>query len=175
MALPLRDATSAVIDVETTGIDPSVDRVVEVACAVVRDGKETDAFSSLINPGRSIPAAASAVHHLTNRHVQNAPSLGDVRPKLAAMCAGTIVVAHNARFDLGFLPFLADRPVRYSMRLAMRVLPDAPNYKNQILRGVSIERVPADYLLWLYRKSSSASGDARSTAERELQRRAIAS
>jgi DNA polymerase-3 subunit epsilon len=55
MALPLCDATFAVIDVETTGIDPSVDRVVEVACAVVRDGKETDAFSSLINPGRSIP------------------------------------------------------------------------------------------------------------------------
>jgi DNA polymerase III epsilon subunit-like protein len=90
MALPLCDATFAVIDVETTGIDPSVDRVVEVACAVVRDGKETDAFSSLINPGRSIPPAASAVHHLTNRHVQNAPSLGDVSPKLAAMCAGAM-------------------------------------------------------------------------------------
>jgi exodeoxyribonuclease X len=141
------------------------------------------------------------------------------------------VVAHNARFDLGFLPFLADRPVVCSMRLAMRVLPDAPNYKNQVLRyyldidaelgggaiahrargdvrvtsrilavclqrylaheiaaprrlgalpfgrhrGVSIERVPADYLLWLYRESSSASRDARYTAERELQRRAIAS
>jgi DNA polymerase III alpha subunit (gram-positive type) len=242
MALALCDATFAVIDVETTGFDPSVDRVVELACAVVRDGKETDAYSSLINPGRSIPAAASAVHHLTNRHVQNAPLLGDVRPKLAAMCAGAIVVAHNARFDLGFLPFLADRPVVCSMRLAMRILPDAPNYKNQVLRyyldidaelgggaiahrargdvqvtsrilaiclqrylaaggvddvehlvreiaaprrlgalpfgrhrGVSIERVPADYLLWLHRESSSASRDARYTAERELQRRTIAS
>jgi exodeoxyribonuclease X len=242
MALRLRDATFAVVDVETTGIDPAVDGVVEVACTLVRNGSELESFSSLIDPGRPIPAVASAVHHITNEHVRGAPSLGDVRPKLAALCLGAVVVAHNARFDLGFLPFLAQRPVLCSMRLAMRVLPDAPTYKNQVLRyhlnvdatlhgeaiahrargdvqvtsrilticlerylaaggaddtdhmvreiaaprllrtltfgrhrGVAIESVPADYLRWLYRESLCASRDARHTAERELQRRAIAS
>jgi DNA polymerase III alpha subunit (gram-positive type) len=130
----LRDATFAVVDVETTGVDPTVDRVVEVACARIRGGREIDAFSSLVHPGRHIPAVASAVHHLTDREVQFAPALEDLRARLSTMCADAIVVAHNARFDLAFLPFLAQRPSLCTMRLAMRVLPDAPNYKNQVLR-----------------------------------------
>jgi DNA polymerase III alpha subunit (gram-positive type) len=134
MARALREVTFAVVDVETTGIDPVLDRVVEVACALVRDGREIEAFSTLIDPGRPIPAVASAVHHITNHQVRGAPTLEDVRPKLVAMCAEAVVVAHNARFDLAFLPFLASRPVLCAMRLAMRVLPDAPNYKNQVLR-----------------------------------------
>jgi DNA polymerase III alpha subunit (gram-positive type) len=242
MALKLREATFAVVDVETTGVNPAVDRVVEVACALVRDGREVEAFSTLIDPGCVIPAVASAVHHITNEHVRGSPLLDDFRATLTQMCAGAVVVAHNARFDLGFLPFLTHRPTLCSMRLAMRVLPDAPNYKNQVLRyhldvdaalgseaiahrargdvqvtgrilticlerylaaggvddvdhlvrevaaprllpaltfgrhrGIAIEGVPADYLRWLYRESLSASRDARYTAQRELERRAIAS
>jgi len=134
MASRLRETTFAVVDVETTGVNPAVDRVVEVACALIRAGKEVAAFSSLIDPGCEIPAVASAVHHITNARVRGAPSIHDVAPKLSAMCADAVVVAHNARFDLGFLPFLGHRPTLCSMRLAMRVLPDAPNYKNQVLR-----------------------------------------
>jgi DNA polymerase III epsilon subunit-like protein len=242
VALSLRDATFAVVDVETTGVDPAVDRVVEVACVLMRIDRELDTFSTLIDPGRPIPAIASAIHHITDRHVRGAPSLAEVQPQIDARCAGSIVVAHNARFDLGFLPFLAHRPMLCSMRLAMRVLPDAPNFKNQVLRyhldvdatlnegaiahralgdaqvtgrilsillqrhlaaggtddaeqlvrevaaprrlaalpfgrhrGVAIESVPADYLRWLDRESLSASRDARFTARRELERRAMAS
>lgn len=130
----LSKTTFAIIDVETTGIDPTVDRVVEVACALVRGTQCREIFSSLVDPGRPIPATASAVHHITDRHVAGAPSLDQLREKLTGMCADAVVVAHNARFDLGFLPFLAARPALCTMRLAMRVLPDAPNYKNQVLR-----------------------------------------
>jgi exodeoxyribonuclease X len=91
-------------------------------------------FSSLVNPGRNIPPFASAVHHIVDRDVRDAPSLESLQAKLLTMCAQAVVVAHNARFDLGFLPFLGHRPVLCSMRLAMRVFPDAPNYKNQGLR-----------------------------------------
>jgi DNA polymerase III epsilon subunit-like protein len=129
------DATFAVVDVETTGMDRTTDRVVEVACAIVRGGRRVETFSSLANPGRTIPAFASAVHQISDRDVRNAPALEALQAKLTLMCADAVVVAHNARFDLGFLPFLAHRPILCSMRLAMRVLPDAPNYKNQGLRN----------------------------------------
>ena len=141
-ATKLRDVTFAVIDVETTGLNPIVDRVVEVACVLLRSGRVVDTFSSFVNPGREIPATASAVHHITAGHVQGAPRLEILQPQLSAMCQDAVVVAHNAAFDLAFLPFLAQRPVLCSMRLAMRVVPEAPNYKNQVLRyhlGVDAE------------------------------------
>jgi DNA polymerase III epsilon subunit-like protein len=130
----LKNARYAIVDVETTGIDRAADAVVEVACVVIEGGERVATFSSLVNPQRDIPATASAVHHITNRHVADAPALGFVRGQLERLCADAVVVAHNASFDLAFLPFLSHRPVLCSMRLAMRVLPDAPNYRNQVLR-----------------------------------------
>jgi DNA polymerase-3 subunit epsilon len=130
----VRDATFAFIDVETTGIDPGQDRVVEVACLVVRENAVLASFNSLVNPERTIPAVASAVHHLTAAHVAAAPRLDALIARLREICAGAVIVAHNARFDLAFLPFLAARPVLCSMRFAMHVVHDAPNYQNQVLR-----------------------------------------
>jgi len=142
----LREATFAFVDVETTGFDPQLDAVVEVACIVTRGGCELDVFTTLVDPGRSIPATASAVHHLTDDHVAGAPTMARVRSELIERCAGAIVVAHNARFDMSFLPMLADRPVICAMRFAQLALPDAPNYKNQVLRyhlGISDARLGA--------------------------------
>jgi DNA polymerase III epsilon subunit family exonuclease len=146
VAQTIDDATFAVVDVETTGIDPSRDRVVEVACALVRNGRITEAFSTLVNPGRPILAVASAVHGITDDMVVHAPQLTAVAPKLQGLCTGAVVVAHNASFDLEFLPFLKSRPHLCSMRLAQRVVPDAPNYKNQVLRyhlGVNVDELPS--------------------------------
>jgi exodeoxyribonuclease X len=134
MGRSLHEATFAVVDVETTGIDPATDRVVEVACVLTRGGRIIQTFSTLVHPERPIPASASAVHHITDTMVADAPRLANVAPSIAAMCADAIVVAHNASFDLSFLPFLNHRPVLCSMRLAQRVVPDAPNHKNQVLR-----------------------------------------
>ncbi len=130
----LQHVKFAVIDVETTGIDAAVDRVVEVACALMQGGRRLETFSTLVNPGRPIPATASAIHHITDRHVRDAPPLSTLRQRISAFCSDAIVVAHNAAFDLRFLPFLSGRPMLCSMRLARYVLPTAPNYKNQVLR-----------------------------------------
>ena len=54
-SLPLRGATFAVVDVETTGLDPQTDRVVEIACVLTRAGSRVATFSTLVNPGRAIP------------------------------------------------------------------------------------------------------------------------
>jgi exodeoxyribonuclease X len=97
----------------------------------------------LIDPGCPIPATASAVHHLTDECVRGAPALEAVIPWLEAFVTDAVVVAHNAPFDLGFLPFLRMRPTLCSMRFAQLVLPDAPNYKNQVLRYHLRVRDPA--------------------------------
>jgi exodeoxyribonuclease X len=133
--LPLRGATFAVVDVETTGCDPESDRVVEIGCVLMRDGSRlATTFSTLVNPGRAIPATASAVHHLTDRDVASAPALEAVMPQLTSFCKDAIVVAYNADFDLAFLPELRSRPHFCAMRLAMHMCPEAPAYKNQVLR-----------------------------------------
>lgn len=156
----LHDATFAVVDVETTGMNPTVDRVVEVACVVIRCGNIVETFDSFVNPGREIPATASAIHHITNRDVKDAPPLEEIQPRLTAICRDAVVVAHNATFDLAFLPFLAERPVLCSMRFAMRVLPEAPNYKNQVLRY----HLGVDDALGAQTLAHRALGDAQVTA-----------
>jgi DNA polymerase III epsilon subunit-like protein len=139
----LGSGTYAVVDVETTGLDSARDAVVEVACLRVEDGKITRQFASLVDPGRAIPERASAVHGIFDSDVRGAPSLAEVRGTLCALAAGATVVAHNARFDLGFLPFLAGRPVICTMRLAMHVL-EAPSYRNEALRRQLDVRLPCD-------------------------------
>jgi exodeoxyribonuclease X len=138
------DATYAVVDVETTGFDRSRDRVVEVACVIVRQGIEVHAFSSLINPGLPIPTRATEVHHITDAHVAAAPTIEEVGPILERLCAGAIVVAHNAAFDRGFLPMLADRPGLCTLRLGRHVFPELRSHANQALRFALDVALPSD-------------------------------
>ena len=68
-----------VIDIETTGIDPASDAIIEIASVdLVRGGGVVNARSTYVAPGRPIPAVASAVHHLTDEDVRNAPPLAEV-------------------------------------------------------------------------------------------------
>ena len=128
-------ARYAFIDVETTGFSPQNDAVVEVACQIVEDGNVVDAFETLIDPQIPIPLYATRVHGITDDCVAAKPRLWEVREYLDLLCSDAIIVAHNARFDLSFLPFLAGLPSLCSWRFAERVVPFAPNYKNQTLRA----------------------------------------
>jgi DNA polymerase III epsilon subunit-like protein len=130
----LNDATFVVVDVETTGTDPDRDAVVEVACSVIRGGREVRSFTSLINPGIAIPPRASAVHHLRDEDVRSEPSLADVSPVVELLARGAVVVAHNAAFDRAFLPMLADAPWLCTLRLARHCFPELDGHANQLLR-----------------------------------------
>lgn len=129
-----------VTDTETTGMDPETDRVVEIATASVYmnsgEWRISNRKSSLVNPGRSIPPEASAVHHLTDDMVSSAPTLDDAITVLGtpARAEGVAIVAHNAEFDRGFLPQWADRPWLCTYRCALHLFPDAPSHSNQGLR-----------------------------------------
>ena len=124
----------AVIDLETTGLSPRRDRVVEMACVLVENGAIGPAWSTLVDPQLPIPAHATRVHGLTDAHVAGAPAFPIAQRQLRRLCIGATVVAHNARFDLSFLPELAHLPALCTVQLARRCFPEAPNFKNQTLR-----------------------------------------
>jgi DNA polymerase-3 subunit epsilon len=92
----------AFVDLETTGMTASDDRVTEVGIVRIDGGHATE-WSSLINPDCSIPAAIQALTGISNAMVAKAPRFADIASEVARRIAGCVFVAHNARFDYGFL------------------------------------------------------------------------
>ena len=100
---PLLDAPLAIVDVETTGAHPAWDRVTEIAVVEVAGGEVRSEWSTLVNPGTRIPPAIQALTGITNDMVAAAPAFEDLAPGLYERLEGRVFVAHNARFDYGFL------------------------------------------------------------------------
>ena len=95
-----------VFDVETTGLDPrGKDRIIEIAGIRIENGQvdETRTFVSLVNPERLIPWEARQVNKINDEDVRMAPTIDQVLPQFLEFAAGSMLVAHNATFDLGFL------------------------------------------------------------------------
>ena len=95
-------------DVETTGLSPMDDRIVELGAVVFENGVIVNSFSTLVNPGRPIPASATKINHITNEMLRTAPGEKSVYPALVnflgdAINGATMICAHNARFDMEFL------------------------------------------------------------------------
>jgi DNA polymerase-3 subunit epsilon len=99
----LFDAPLAIVDVETTGAHPAWDRVTEIAVVEVQAGEVVSEWSTLVNPGTSIPPAIQALTGITNGMVADAPAFEDLAQDLYERLEGRVFVAHNARFDYGFL------------------------------------------------------------------------
>ena len=93
----------AVIDVETTGFSPEVERIIEVGVVVLDPlGEETGWFCSLVDPGRD--PGPTSVHRITTEMVHGAPAFASLHPYLADLLSSRVVVGHNVdRFDLPFL------------------------------------------------------------------------
>jgi DNA polymerase-3 subunit epsilon len=101
---PLNLTIFAVLDVETTGLSPAYgDRVCELACLRVQDGKELARFESLVDPARAISPAAYAVNGITPAMLAGAPAFPEIASPLLRTLTGAVLVGHNAPFDLGFL------------------------------------------------------------------------
>jgi DNA polymerase III subunit epsilon len=95
-----------VFDTETTGFAPDDgDEIVSIGAVRIVGGRllRTETFERLVDPGRSIPRTATAVHGITRELVRDAPSLDEVLPAFAAFAAGTVLVGHNVAFDMAFL------------------------------------------------------------------------
>lgn len=95
-----------VFDTETTGLDPNKGhRIVEIAAVRIENGiiLEDTPFSSFVNPERDIPWEAKQINHISDEDVANAPTIMTVLPEFLTFAQGSILVAHNAQFDMGFL------------------------------------------------------------------------
>jgi DNA polymerase-3 subunit epsilon len=135
---PLFDAPLAIVDLETTGAHPAWDRVTEIAVLEVEDGEIVSEWSTLVNPGTSIPPAIQALTGITNDMVADAPDFDELAEGLYERLQGRVFVAHNARFDYGFLRHAFERA---GLRFHARTLRD----KNFLpFRAAQSERLGPD-------------------------------
>ncbi|MDV6012711.1 DEDD exonuclease domain-containing protein [Haloechinothrix sp. LS1_15] len=152
LGTPLHEVTFVVLDLETTGGRPAHDRITEIGAVKVRGGQLLGEFSTLVNPGRPIPPQVASLTGITDAMVADAPELATVLPAFLEFAAGDVLVAHNARFDLGFLRAACsahgyarpDHRVLCTVRLARHVLSrrDAPSCKLSALATLFGARTP---------------------------------
>jgi DNA polymerase III subunit epsilon len=100
---PWVDYPIAFLDVETTGMDPTRDRLVEVGVVIGRGAAIVTRHSWLIHPGRTIPAESIAIHHITDADVAGKPPFAEVAREILEVLGNAIPAAYNAAFDRGFL------------------------------------------------------------------------
>ena len=91
------------LDLETTGGSPVHDRITEIAAVRMQDGREVARWSTLVNPGTTISGFIQSLTGITNEMVASAPEFAEVAPQLLDLLDGAVLVAHNVRFDHGFL------------------------------------------------------------------------
>jgi len=153
----------AVIDFETTGF-ADYDKVVEIGMVLTdAQGKPQETWTTRVNPKRKIPARVSAIHGITDKHVQGAPTFQDVAPVLAQKLQGRVLVAHNASFDKRFLDNemrragidVRELPTICTMKLSRQFLKPASGKLADCLAVAGIKN----------KKAHSAGADAEATAE----------
>ena len=116
------DQPLVILDVETTGANPVYDRVTEVGLIEVECGRRVAEWSTLVNPGTRIPPAIQSLTGITDDMVALAPSFAEIAQHLLGQLEGKLLVAHNARFDYGFLRNEFRRAgLRYSSRVLCTV------------------------------------------------------
>ena len=139
LGTPLRETTFVVVDLETTGGSAHTCEITEIGAVKVRGGEVVGEFQTLVRPGAAIPAFIAVLTGITDAMVAGAPRLDQALPAFLEFARGSVLVAHNAPFDLGFLKAGCTRtgiewPGHDSLdtaRLARRVLTrdEAPNCK----------------------------------------------
>ena len=101
--IPLKDASYVVFDIETTGLSQSFDEIIEIAACKVYQGGIIDTFETFVNPKMPIPAKITELTSIDDEMVKDALTIDEVLPKFMEFCQGSIMVAHNAKFDVGMI------------------------------------------------------------------------
>jgi DNA polymerase-3 subunit epsilon len=103
LGTPLSEVTFVVVDLETTGGSPASAAITEIGAVKVRGGEVLGEFQTLLNPGTAVPPFIAVLTGITDAMVASAPSLPAVLPAFLEWARGSVLVAHNAPFDIGFL------------------------------------------------------------------------
>ncbi|MDF2949376.1 MAG: polC, partial [Sedimentibacter sp.] len=130
------DTTYCVLDLETTGFSPKTEKITEIGIMKLLDGKVIDEFSCFVNPEKPIPARVIEITNITDDMVKDADTIDKVFPKVLEFIGGSVLVAHNAEFDINFLKANAlnlgyDFDYTYvdTLSLAKELFPDYKTYK----------------------------------------------
>ena len=101
--IQLKDATYVFFDLETSGLSPVFDDIIEFGAVKAKNGIEIDRIDLLINPGHKISKFTEGLTGITNEMLADKPTLQEVLPQILSFLGDDILVAHNASFDVGFL------------------------------------------------------------------------
>ena len=130
------DTTYCVLDLETTGFSFRTEKITEVGIMKVKNGEVIDEFSCFVNPEKPIPQRVVEVTNITDDMVKDAETIDKVMPKILEFVGDSVLVAHNADFDIGFLKYNAnklglslDNTYLDTLRLAKDLFPDYKKYK----------------------------------------------
>ncbi|MBR3020464.1 MAG: 3'-5' exoribonuclease [Clostridia bacterium] len=124
-------------DLETTGINPDSNEIIEIGAVKVHDNQVVSTFQKLVNPSCPVPPEASRINHISNVMLENAPDIATALPAFVDFIGEChILIAHNAHFDAGFLTAAADKQqitLRHSyvdtVEIAAKRWPELPNKK----------------------------------------------
>ncbi len=121
----------AIIDVETTGLNPRFERVIEIGILRVENGKVRKTLNTLINPVTYIPPFITEMTGISNDDIEDAPTFYDRYREIFSMLDGALFVAHNVHFDYSFIRAEFDRvgqcfeaPTLCTARLSRRIFPE---------------------------------------------------
>jgi DNA polymerase-3 subunit epsilon len=120
-----------IVDLETTGATPGFAKITEIGAVRLEHGRQVGTFSQLVNPRQTISATITQITGITNAMVRDQPPISEVLPRFVEFAADSVLVAHNARFDLGFLDYELSllmsctfpRPALDTLRLARKLCP----------------------------------------------------
>ncbi|CAH0119849.1 DNA polymerase III PolC-type [Paenibacillus sp. CECT 9249] len=135
--IELKTATYVVFDIETTGLSVVNNKIIEIAGVKMSEGKEIDRFAKFVNPHERIPYNIQQLTNITDEMVKDAPELEPVMREFVEFVGDSVLVAHNARFDIGFiqaackqigLPELTN-PVLDTLELARLLHPSMKNHR----------------------------------------------
>ncbi len=132
--------TYVVFDIETTGLSAEADMITEIGAVLVENGVVRDTFAQLVNPQRPIPPRITELTGISDDMVADKPTIEEVLPKFLAFCADHTVVAHNAKFDTGFIRVMAGRQnlpfenkILDTLAISRELYPDVRSHKLDVI------------------------------------------
>ncbi len=152
-----------VFDIETTGLSSEKNNITEIGAVKVSDGKIVDTWSTFVNPGEKIPPEITDLTGITDSMVADAPKIGEILGDFLQFCEGSVLVAHNAKFDVGFIKTACKRNnIEFNLTwldtllLARCLYPDLPKHTLDFL---------SKHLNVLLENHHRAVDDAKATAD----------
>lgn len=146
------DAEYCVIDIESTGLSFTEDKIIEVGIVKLKNGKIMDTFECFVNPEQQISDLISNITNITNELVKDAETIDKVMPKMLEFMNGTVLVAHNADFIIEFIKYNCrqlDLPFEFTyidtLSLSKAVFPNFSKYKlSAVTKNLGI-KLETDY------------------------------